>query len=90
LDTVYPAEALASFGRNARSEMNRPFQIIVTPAGKRLAVLPEEDYLMLLAASEDDEGEPSPEFLNEVQCRRRAIEEGGPVVARRDLKRDPT
>ena len=52
--------------------------------------MPEEDYLMLLAASEDEEGEPSPEFLDEVQRRRQAIAEGGPVVARKDLKRDPT
>jgi hypothetical protein len=70
--------------------MNRAVQIIVTPAGERLAVLPEEDYLMLLAASEDEEGEASPEFLDEVQRRRQAIAEGGPVVARKDLKRDPT
>ena len=32
---------------------------------------------MLLAASEDDEGEPSPDFLNEVRRRRQAIAEGG-------------
>jgi hypothetical protein len=42
--------------------LNRAVQIIVTPGGERLAVLPEEEYLMLLAASEDDEGEPSPDF----------------------------
>ena len=70
--------------------MNKAVQFIVTPAGERLAVLPEEDYLMLLAASEDQEGEPSPDFLKEVQRRRRAIEDGGPVVAGKDLKRGPT
>ena len=40
--------------------MNNAVQIIVTPSGERLTVLPEEDYLLLLAASEDDEGEPKP------------------------------
>jgi len=69
--------------------MNRAVQIIVTPGGERLALLPEEDYLILLAASED-EGEPSPDFLNEIRRRRQAIAEGGPVVARKDLARDPT
>jgi hypothetical protein len=69
--------------------VNRAVQIIITPAGERLAVLPEDDYLMLLAASENEEGEPSPEFLEEVKRRRQVIEEGGPVVARKDLKRDP-
>jgi len=44
---------------------------------------------MLLAASEDDEGEPSPDFLKEVQRRRQAIEAGGPVVAGKDRRRDP-
>ena len=39
--------------------MNKAVQIIVTPSGERLAVLPEEDYLLLLAASEDEEGERS-------------------------------
>jgi len=70
--------------------MNRAVQIIVTPGGERLALLPEEDHLMLLAASEDDEGEPSPDFPNEIRRRRQAIAEGGPVVARKDLARDPT
>jgi hypothetical protein len=45
-------------------------QIIVSPAGERLAVLPEADYLLLLAASEVDEGEAHPEFLEEVRRRR--------------------
>jgi hypothetical protein len=53
--------------------MNRALQIIVTPAGERLAVLPEEDYLMLLAASEDDEGDPAPEFLDELRRRRQRM-----------------
>jgi hypothetical protein len=57
-------------------------QIIVTPAGERLAVLPEEEYLVLLAASEDDEGELSPGFLAELQRRRRTISHGGAVVPR--------
>ena len=43
--------------------MNNAVQIIVTPSGEWLTALPEEDYLLLLAASEDDEGEPKPEFL---------------------------
>jgi hypothetical protein len=70
--------------------MNKAVQIIVTPAGERLAVLPEGDHLTLLAASEDDGGEPSLDFLNEVRRRRQAIAEGGPVVARKDLQRDPS
>ena len=53
--------------------MNERVQIIVSPAGDRLAVLPEADYLMLLAASEDDEGEARPEFLEEVRRRRAAF-----------------
>jgi hypothetical protein len=53
--------------------MNERVQIIVTPAGERLAVLPEADYLLLLAASEDDEGEVRPEFLEEIRRRRSAL-----------------
>lgn len=34
------------------NEMNSAVQIIVTPSGERLAVMPEEHYPMLLAASE--------------------------------------
>jgi hypothetical protein len=52
--------------------MSKAVQIIVTPSGERLAVLPEEDYLLLLAASEDGEGEPKPEFLEELHRRRQA------------------
>ena len=55
--------------------MNKRVQIIVSPAGERLAVLPEADYLLLLAASEDDEGEVRPEFLEEVRRRRAAFAE---------------
>jgi hypothetical protein len=53
--------------------MNERVQIIVSPAGERLAVLPEADYLLLLAASEDDEGEARPEFLEEIRRRRTAF-----------------
>ncbi|HXT06107.1 MAG TPA: hypothetical protein VN715_04130 [Roseiarcus sp.] len=53
--------------------MNERVQFIVSPAGERLAVLPEADYLLLLAASEDDEGEARPEFLEEVRRRRNAL-----------------
>ena len=56
--------------------MNKPAQIIVTPSGERLAVLPEDDYLMLLAASEDDEGDVLPEFAEELKRRRKSIAEG--------------
>jgi len=48
-------------------------QIIVWSAGERLAVIPEHEYLMLLAASEDDEGEPTPEFLAEIRERSQAF-----------------
>jgi hypothetical protein len=53
--------------------MNERVQIIVSPAGERLAVIPEHEYLMLLAASEDDEGEPTPEFLAEIRRRSQAF-----------------
>ena len=58
--------------------MNPAAQIIVTPSGERLAVLPEED---LLAASEDDEGDARPEFLEELRRRRQNIIDNGNVVA---------
>ena len=61
--------------------MNKAVQIIVTPSGERLAVLPEEDYLLLLAASEDEEGEAKPEFLEELRRRRQEIADKGEVVA---------
>lgn len=60
--------------------MNSAVQIIVTPSGERLAVLPEEDYLLLLAASEDDEGEPKPEFLEGLRRRRQEITDGGALI----------
>ncbi len=68
--------------------MNRSVQIIVTPSGERLAVLPEEDYLMLLAASED-EGEAKPEFLEELHRRRQGIVEGGALVKLDALRGKP-
>ncbi|MGD0761800.1 MAG: hypothetical protein ABR929_01175 [Roseiarcus sp.] len=61
--------------------MNKTVQIIVTPSGERLVVLPEQDYLLLLAASEDDEGEPRPEFLEELRRRRQEIADKGTLVA---------
>ncbi|MFZ1962814.1 MAG: hypothetical protein WAU78_04975 [Roseiarcus sp.] len=61
--------------------MNKTVQIIVTRSSDRLVVLPEQDYLVLLAASEDDEGEPKPEFLEELRRRRREIADTGAVVA---------
>ena len=61
--------------------MNKAVQIIVTPSGERFAVLPEEDYLLLLAASEDEEGEPTPEFLEELHRRRQKIADEGTLVA---------
>jgi hypothetical protein len=53
--------------------MNSHVQFIVTPSGERLAVMPEQDYLMLLAASEDDEGDTAPEFLEELGRRRQRV-----------------
>ena len=61
--------------------MNKAVQIIVTPSGERFAVLPEEDYLLLLAASEDEEGELTPEFLEELHRRRQKIADEGTLVA---------
>ncbi len=60
--------------------MTSTVQIIVTPSGERLAVMSEEDYLMLLAASEDDEGDAAPEFLEELGRRRQKMSEGGERV----------
>jgi len=61
--------------------MIKAVQIIVTPAGERLAVLPEEDYLLLLAASEDDEGDAKPEFVEQLRLRRQRIADEGRLVA---------
>jgi hypothetical protein len=61
--------------------MIKAVQIIVTPSGERLAVLPEEDYLQLLAASEDDEGDAKPEFLEELRQRRQRIADERGLVA---------
>jgi hypothetical protein len=61
--------------------MNSAVQFIVTPSGERLAVMPEEDYLMLLAAAEDDEGEARPEFLEKLRERREKFAEGGQAIA---------
>jgi hypothetical protein len=61
--------------------MIKAVQIIVTPSGERLAVLPEEDYLLLLAASEEDEGDAKPEFLEELRQRRQLIADEGKLVA---------
>jgi hypothetical protein len=69
--------------------MKEAVQIIVTPLGERLAVLPEEDYLMLLAASEDEDGDVKSEFLKELRQRRQKIAEGEPVVAMDALRRAP-
>ena len=66
--------------------MNKAVQIIVTPSGERLAVLPEEDPLLLVAASEDDEGELTPEFLEELQRRRRKIADDGALVPFDELR----
>ena len=60
--------------------MNSAVQYIVTPSGEQLVVLPEDEYLMLLAASEDDEGELKPELLEELRRRSEAAPAGGEVV----------
>ncbi len=56
---------------------DKAVQIIVTPSGERLAMLAEEEYLLLLAASE---GEARPEFLDELRRRREALLDGGAGV----------
>jgi hypothetical protein len=61
--------------------MNFSVQFIVTPSGERLAVMPEQDYLMLLAASEDDEGDATPEFLEELGRRRQRMLEKGDGIS---------
>ena len=35
--------------------MNNRVQIITSPKGERLVVMPEDDYLILLSAAEEDE-----------------------------------
>jgi hypothetical protein len=71
--------------------MNPAVQIIVAPSGERLAVLPEADYLLLLAASEDDEGDAKPEFLEELRRRwQRVADEGegrSPLSTRSEANR---
>jgi hypothetical protein len=69
--------------------MKEAVQIIVTPLGERLAVLPEEDYLMLLAASEDEDGDVKSEFLKELRQRHQKIAEGEPGIAMDALRRSP-
>ena len=66
--------------------MNSTVQYIVTPSGERLVVLPEGEYLMLLAASEDDEGELKPELLEELRRRSEAAA-GGKVVPMEALRK---
>ena len=61
--------------------MNKAAQIIVsTASGERSPYCLREDYLWLLAASEDDEGEAKPEFEEKVSERRQKIADGGAVV----------
>ena len=62
-------------------------QYIVTPSGERLVVLPEDEYLMLLAASEDDEGELRPELVEELRRRSEAARAGGEVVPMEALRK---
>jgi hypothetical protein len=71
----------------ARSlELNKTVQIIVSPSGERLAVLPEDDYLLLLAASKDDEGEVEPSFLEELRRRRQRLAAGEETVPLADIR----
>jgi hypothetical protein len=67
--------------------MNSAVQYIVTPSGERLVVLPEDEYLMLLAVGEDDEGELKPELLEEVRRRSEAARAGGGVVPLEALRK---
>jgi hypothetical protein len=67
--------------------MNSAVQYIVMPSGDRLVVLPEDEYLMLLAASEDDEGELKPELLEELCRRSEAAAAGGEVVPMEALRK---
>ena len=67
--------------------MNSAVQYIVTPSGEQLVVLSEDEYLMLLAASEDDEGELKPELLEEVRRRSEAVRAGGDVVPMEALRK---
>ncbi len=45
------------------------------------------EYLMLLAASEDDEGELKPELLEELRRRSEAAADGGEVVPMEALRK---
>jgi PHD/YefM family antitoxin component YafN of YafNO toxin-antitoxin module len=67
--------------------MTLAVQYIVTRSGERLVVLPEDEYLMLMAASEDDEGELKPELLEELRRRIEAFEAGGKVVPMEALRK---
>jgi hypothetical protein len=67
--------------------MSSAVQYIVTPSAERLVVLPEDEYLMLLAASEDDEGELKLELLEELRRRSEAAATGGDVVPMEALRK---
>jgi hypothetical protein len=67
--------------------MNSAVQYIVTPSGERLVVLPEDEHLMLLAASEDEEGELKPVLLEELRRRSEAVAAVGEVVPMEALRK---
>jgi hypothetical protein len=60
---------------------------IEAASGERLVVAPEEEYLMLLAVSEDDEGELKPELLEERRRGSEAGAAGGEVVPMEALRK---
>jgi hypothetical protein len=66
--------------------MNKPIQIITTPAGEKLVVLPEDEYLTLLAAAEEDE-DLQPDVLTEIQRRREAARNGGETIPFDELRK---
>jgi hypothetical protein len=52
--------------------MGKPFQIIETPGGERLVVIPEAEYLQLVRGSggpvgDPDDGELDPAFVDELR-----------------------
>ncbi len=69
-------------------ELNKAVQIIVSPFGERPAAPAEDDYRVLFAASEDDEGEGEPEFLDDLRRRRQRLADGAQTAPLEDLGRD--
>lgn len=59
-------------------------QFIVTPSGERLVVMPEADYDAMIDEIEEH-AELRPEFLEEIERRRAALDAGEPTIPLEEL-----